>query len=168
MRRLFLTALLLVLLTGCTASAEQELVVEGPEEFRTTVQNALALIEEKSPAQYRDVERLVKRVVLEDTAPVEGCIAWGDTAFTVHILNKAGGTYGNPFEKTSVAASIVHEMQHFIQLAEKRPYRTLEGEREALQAERVFLTTLGFTTEVLDLMRGEDALNSRAWEALPQ
>jgi hypothetical protein len=124
LRKVLWTSLLLILLAGCIASAQQELVIEGPEEFQTTVQNALALIEEKSPEQYRDVKRLVKRVVLEETAPVDGCIAWGDTAFTVHILNKAGGEYGNPLEKTSVAASLVHETQHFIQLEEGRLERT--------------------------------------------
>ncbi|MGE5483690.1 MAG: hypothetical protein ACM3X4_01590 [Ignavibacteriales bacterium] len=171
-RRILLLALVACLLVGCsTPRTYQGIRIEGPEDFQDNIEHALKLIEWKSPGQFKDVRRLVKKIGLVQNSPAPGLAAYCDSRDGIYFVQEQYDAIlkqaeAHPPAVYAIPALLVHETTHLVQVQEGRPANSEEGEREALQAEKGLLLSLGLPFDVVENACSDDRLRSRHWEAL--
>ena len=150
------------------------LIINGPEEFKTDIEEAIALIKEHSYEQFVEVVTNIIIVELEEeeTEFEAYSISPIKQAFMSQRLYDAinndpkfrNETYLPSF---ALASFLVHEATHIRLYEERKPYKGIEGEREALAAERRLLESLGVDKETIEYFAGEHKLETRWWENAP-
>lgn len=190
-KRLIIIVLILVSLTsfiGCETKDVQQLtkpivakeepettrrniLMSGPDSFKADIQAALDLIHDRTPEFYRDIDELVKFIML--TKPQinnSRAAAWANSAGSIYVTNTFyNHLINSPEDYTlpeyQLALTLIHETAHIRQIRDGLKFEgeEYEREREALAVERAFLTALGADPEKIEAVAGEHLLKNPWW-----
>lgn len=133
--------------------------IEGPDDFKQQVNEALALIKEKSPQQYEEICDNAVRIKWVDYKRTKSGVAWANQKYMeIYIVDVL-------FESThpyALQVTLVHEAKH---LTQNPAYTNAEQrEREAVLAERTLLVALGVDEATIEQLTGEQRFASKWWE----
>lgn len=157
MKRILAILLVVLLFSGCFTS---DLKVEGTDEFKQDIHEALDLLQEKAPEHYELVVTYLKRVELVEEG-INGVDRYGRFTFTnkAYINRKESG-----LETISIAVTLVHEGTHAKRIKQKIfNFNDIESEEIiAVDKEIEVAKILGAPNDFINWL--SENLKTRWWE----